>query len=80
VFSDVSELFRRREVHCASSTGLHSVAYLEWGRPDNPRVLVCVHGVTRCARDFDYLARALSTEYRVVCPDLPGRGDSDWQP
>jgi len=74
----VSESFRRRKVRCASPTGLHSIAYREWGIPDNPRVLVCVHGVTRCARDFDYLARALSTQYRVVCPDLPGRGDSDW--
>ena len=68
----------RREVRCASPTGLHRVAYLEWGSPDNPRVLVCVHGLTRSARDFDYLARALCTQYRVVCPDLPGRGDSDW--
>jgi pimeloyl-ACP methyl ester carboxylesterase len=74
----VSESFKRRKVRCASPTGLHSVAYLEWGSRDNPRVLVCVHGLTRSARDFDYLARALSTEYRVVCPDLPGRGDSDW--
>jgi pimeloyl-ACP methyl ester carboxylesterase len=54
------------------------MAYLEWGRPDNPRVLVCVHGVTRCARDFDFLARALAPHTRVVCPDVPGRGDSDW--
>jgi pimeloyl-ACP methyl ester carboxylesterase len=54
------------------------MAYLEWGSPDNPRVLVCVHGVTRSARDFDALARALASDYRVVCPDLPGRGDSDW--
>lgn len=54
------------------------MAYVEWGRRDNPRVLVCVHGLTRCARDFDFLARALSSHYRVVCPDLPGRGDSEW--
>lgn len=71
-------MFRRREVRCASPTGLHSVAYREWGSPHNPRVLVCVHGLTRSAGDFEYLARALSTQYRVVCPDLPGRGDSDW--
>ena len=54
------------------------MAYLEWGRADNPRVLICVHGLTRCARDFDFLARALATDYRVVCPDVVGRGDSDW--
>ncbi len=41
-------------------------------------VLICVHGLTRCARDFDFLARELAPHYRVVCPDLPGRGDSDW--
>ncbi|MDA1117231.1 MAG: alpha/beta hydrolase [Proteobacteria bacterium] len=69
---------RWRRVQCASAAGLHRVAYLEWGEPANPRVLVCVHGLTRCARDFDNLARALSERYRVVCPDVAGRGDSDW--
>jgi pimeloyl-ACP methyl ester carboxylesterase len=54
------------------------MAYLEWGDPANQRVLVCVHGMTRCARDFDALAAALRDEYRVVCPDVAGRGDSDW--
>jgi pimeloyl-ACP methyl ester carboxylesterase len=54
------------------------MAYLEWGSRDNPRVLVCVHGLTRCARDFDFLARELAAHYRVVCPDVAGRGDSDW--
>ncbi len=60
------------------SVGLHSVAYREWGDPDNPRVVVCVHGLTRNARDFDVLAEALSAERRVVCVDMAGRGDSDW--
>ena len=41
-------------------------------------VVICVHGLTRCARDFDNLARALCGRYRVVCPDVAGRGDSDW--
>ena len=54
------------------------MAYLEWGDPRNDRVLVCVHGLTRCARDFDRLAQALSERYRVVCPDVAGRGDSEW--
>jgi pimeloyl-ACP methyl ester carboxylesterase len=54
------------------------MAYLEWGRPENPRALICVHGLTRCARDFDSLARELAGRYRIVCPDVPGRGDSDW--
>jgi pimeloyl-ACP methyl ester carboxylesterase len=54
------------------------MAYLEWGDPGNGRVLVCVHGLTRCARDFDALAAALSEHYRVVCPDVAGRGYSEW--
>jgi pimeloyl-ACP methyl ester carboxylesterase len=74
----MSEAFRQRRVQCASPSGLHRMAYLEWGERDNPRVLVCVHGLTRCARDFDFLARQLAAHYRVVCPDVPGRGDSDW--
>ncbi len=69
---------RQRSVLCASGAGLHRVAYREWGDPRNPRVLVCVHGLTRCARDFDRLAAAMSDRYRVVCPDVVGRGDSDW--
>ena len=69
---------RRRFVRCASPRGLHRIAYLEWGEPKNDRVLVCVHGLTRCARDFDALATALSGHYRVICPDIAGRGDSEW--
>lgn len=69
---------RRRSVQCASPRGLHRIAYLEWGDARNPEVLVCVHGLTRCARDFDDLARVLASRYRVVCPDVAGRGDSDW--
>ena len=50
---------RLNSVLCSSPAGLHRVAYKEWGDPDNPRVLVCVHGVTREGDDFDHLARAL---------------------
>ncbi|MCX7960261.1 MAG: alpha/beta hydrolase [Burkholderiales bacterium] len=67
-----------RFVQCASPRGLHRIAYREWGPRDNPRVLVCVHGLTRCGRDFERLAAAMSDRYRVVCPDVAGRGDSDW--
>jgi pimeloyl-ACP methyl ester carboxylesterase len=67
-------------VQCASARGLHRVAYLEWGDPRNRDVLVCVHGLTRSSRDFDELARALCTQFRVVCPDIAGRGDSDRLP
>jgi pimeloyl-ACP methyl ester carboxylesterase len=52
--------------------------YAEWGDAHNPRVLVCVHGLTRSGRDFDYLAERLCDAYRVVCPDIAGRGHSDW--
>jgi pimeloyl-ACP methyl ester carboxylesterase len=68
---------RRRSVQCASTRGLHRIAYLEWGDPRNRDVLVCVHGLTRSSRDFDDLARALCGTFRVVCPDVAGRGDSD---
>lgn len=54
------------------------MAYTEWGDPENPRVLVCVHGLTRCGRDFDALAKAFADDYRVVCPDVVGRGLSSW--
>jgi pimeloyl-ACP methyl ester carboxylesterase len=70
--------FRSHQVQCLSPAGLHRMHYREWGDAANPRVLVCVHGLTRCGRDFDHLARALSVHWRVVCPDVVGRGDSDW--
>jgi pimeloyl-ACP methyl ester carboxylesterase len=69
--------FRQRSVQCASPSGLHRMAYTEWGDPANPKVLVCVHGLTRCGRDFDQLAEAMADVYRVVCPDVVGRGQSD---
>ena len=52
------------------------MAYTEWGDANNPQVLLCVHGLSRVGRDFDDLARALCGEYRVVCPDVVGRGNS----
>jgi pimeloyl-ACP methyl ester carboxylesterase len=69
---------RLHHVQCLSARGLHRMAYWEWGDAYNPRVLVCVHGLTRQGRDFDTLARAMCGEYRVVCPDVVGRGLSDW--
>ncbi|KRB84550.1 alpha/beta fold hydrolase [Noviherbaspirillum sp. Root189] len=67
-----------KTVQCLSPAGLHRMAYKEWGDASNPKVLVCVHGVTRVADDFDRLAQALCNDYRVVCPDVAGRGRSDW--
>jgi pimeloyl-ACP methyl ester carboxylesterase len=54
------------------------MSYKEWGDPHNPKVLICVHGITRVGDDFDFLAQQLAHEYRVVCPDVVGRGHSDY--
>ncbi len=69
---------RERRLSCLSLHEFHDVSYYEWGEPDNDRVAICVHGLTRNGRDFDDIAQALSTEYRVLCPDIPGRGKSEW--
>lgn len=68
---------RLEHVACLDAAGLHRMAYWEWGERDNPRVVVCVHGLTRQGRDFDTLARALAADCRVICPDVVGRGRSD---
>jgi len=57
------------------------MAYWEWcegDHADRSHVVVCVHGLSRQGRDFDTLARALAPHARVVCPDVVGRGRSDW--
>jgi pimeloyl-ACP methyl ester carboxylesterase len=69
---------RLHHVTCLDGRGLHRMAYWEWGERANPRVLVCVHGLSRQGRDFDTLARAFAERFRVVCPDVVGRGESDW--
>ncbi|WP_036184945.1 alpha/beta fold hydrolase [Marinobacterium lacunae] len=69
---------RRGDIAVLDSRGFHRLHYQEWGNADNERVLICVHGLARNSRDFDDLALALSRNYRVICPDLPGRGESDW--
>lgn len=58
--------------------GFHRLHYTEWGDPNNDRVVICAHGLTGTGRAFDMLAMALRDRYRVVCPDMPGRGKSDW--
>lgn len=60
------------------SSGFHKVAYRCWGGPDRESAVVCVHGLSRNAGDFDSLARTVSRTRRVVCPDIAGRGQSDW--
>jgi pimeloyl-ACP methyl ester carboxylesterase len=70
--------WRPGRVRCLHPGGFHDIAYVEWGDPCARDVLVCVHGLTRQGRDFDRLAQALSSRYRVICPDMAGRGRSDW--
>ena len=72
---------RLNYVQCLSSSGLRRMAYWEWaytGSEAQAPVLVCVHGLSRQGRDFDRLAQALAGQYRVICPDVMGRGRSDW--
>ena len=69
-------------VQCPDATGGHRMAYWEWGDATVGHVIVCVHGLSRQGRDFDVLAQALVEKsggsVRVICPDVVGRGESDW--
>ena len=64
-------------VQCIDGDSTHRMAYHAWGNPRNPKVLLCVHGLTRRGSDFKTLAEAMCEDYYVVCPDIVGRGDSD---
>ncbi len=68
---------RERQATYLLGTRFRRLSWTDWGDPEAP-VVVCVHGLTRTGRDFDPLAQALSDRFRVVCPDLPGRGRSEW--
>jgi pimeloyl-ACP methyl ester carboxylesterase len=62
-------------------SGFVQLHYTEWGPHESERTVLCVHGLTRNGRDFDYLARHLAHQgMRVIAPDLPGRGRSEWLP
>ena len=63
-----------------SQAGFHRCVYWEWSAAASPPVLLAVHGLTRNGRDFDEIGRAFSNDYRVVCPDVVGRGHSAWLP
>ncbi len=69
-------------IQCPDAQGGHRMAYWQWGNPTSGHVVLCVHGLTRQGRDFDTLARALchqaGDDIRVICPDVAGRGRSDW--
>jgi pimeloyl-ACP methyl ester carboxylesterase len=79
--SDAPRPSRFGALRCLSMSGFHRIAYADWGPEDAAETVVCVHGLTRQGRDFDYLAGSLANAgYRVVCPDLVGRGGSGWMP
>lgn len=69
-------------VSCPDANGGHRMAWWMWGKPTASHVVLCVHGLSRQGRDFDVLARALCArnpdDVLVVCPDVVGRGRSDW--
>ena len=69
-------------VSCPDAAGSHRMAYWQWGDAAAAHTVVCVHGLSRQGRDFDVLAQALVARspnpLRVVCPDVAGRGMSDW--
>lgn len=69
---------RQYRVKCVNPISFHEMAVREYGDKDNPEVILCVHGLTRNGHDFDMVAQELAKDYRVVIPDLVGRGDSDW--
>jgi pimeloyl-ACP methyl ester carboxylesterase len=73
-----ANLPRSRSLKSLSPHGFHRVVWHEWGDPSNPRVVVCVHGLTRTGRDFDVLGEALARTHRVLAVDMPGRGASEW--
>ena len=68
----------QRSFEASGPAGPHNVTYMDWGDTGNPDVLFCVHGLTRNSRDFDSISKVLCEDYRVICLDVAGRGDSDW--
>src|SRR2546428_6999498 len=69
---------RKESFQALANGSFHRISYTDWGNRSNPHVVVCVHGLSRNSRDFDFLAAALTPECRVVCMDVAGRGESEW--
>ena len=55
-----------------------TIRYYEWTGPPNAPTVICCHGLTGNGRNFDFLARTLCKDLNVICPDMPGRGESTW--
>ncbi len=69
---------RLKSFQALSPAGFHRISYAEWGDPEASRTILCCHGLTRNGRDFDTLAKELAKSARVICPDIVGRGRSEW--
>ncbi|WP_374764636.1 alpha/beta fold hydrolase [Yunchengibacter salinarum] len=67
------------EASFTNSDGL-SLHYRDYNMPPSPNTVICLPGLTRNARDFEALAERLSERARVICPDMRGRGGSQWDP
>jgi pimeloyl-ACP methyl ester carboxylesterase len=78
-FSEISWKYLSVPTHSEKSGQANrQLAYTDWGDPENHHIVICVHGLTRNCRDFDFLAEILAQDFRVICIDLAGRGRSDW--
>src|SRR6516164_2275099 len=77
LFSVSRQMFERH-LTCLGPSGFHWIVYSEWPGPTGGPTLVCVHGLPRNGKDFDAIAEVLSASYRVICPDMPGRGRSEY--
>lgn len=73
---------RSERLPCLGLHGFHQLAYSYWPAAAGAgrRPTVCVHGLTRNARDFDLLGERLALRGPVAAPDMPGRGQSAWLP
>lgn len=69
---------REGRINCIGYKGFHRIYYRDWGKTTSAETVFCLHGLTRNSRDFDPLAAVLARKRRIVCPDLVGRGQSEW--
>lgn len=77
----MNENFSNKFLDCADlgGGGTHRISFYDWGNQQSNKIVFCVHGLTRNAHDFDYLAKRLATKgYRVICAEMAGRGKSEW--
>ena len=65
-----------REVYYAAADGLRLYARIYEPAGSEAPAVLCLPGLTRNSRDFEVLAPHLAHRYRVLCPDLRGRGYS----